>query len=80
MTLKLLVQPLATWLLARHIIQLPPPLTHTAVLIAAMPTGTGPFMVAEFYRREAAITSRVVLVSTTISVLTIIAYLGLVRP
>ncbi|RVR01195.1 AEC family transporter, partial [Enterobacter hormaechei] len=30
-----------------------PLLVHTAVLLAALPTGTGPFMLAEFYRREA---------------------------
>jgi malonate transporter and related proteins len=50
-------------------------LTHAAVLLAALPTGTGPFMLAEFYRREASITGRVVLTSTIVSVATITAYL-----
>jgi malonate transporter and related proteins len=79
-TLKLLVQPLVTWVFARHVLDLAPTLTDTAVLMAALPTGTGPFMVAEFYRREAGITSRAVLVSTIMSVLTITVYLGLIRP
>lgn len=77
--LKLLVHPLATWLTARFLLHLTPDLTDTAVLLAALPTGTGPFMVAEFYRREAGITSRVVLISTIISVLTITLYLSFLR-
>lgn len=73
---KLLLQPAVTWVLAALVFGLPPVLTHTAVLLAALPTGTGPFMLAEFYRREAELTSRVVLVSTVVSVLTISAYLA----
>lgn len=46
-------------------------LVHTVVLLAALPTGTGPFMLAEFYQREGRITSRCVLVS----VVTITLYL-----
>ncbi|WP_454883144.1 AEC family transporter [Sphingomonas oryzagri] len=75
--LKLVVQPSVTWLLATQIFHLPPMLTHTAVLLAALPTGTGPFMVAEFYRREASITSGVVLASTIASLATITLYLAL---
>jgi len=74
---KLLLQPLATWLLATRIFHLNPPLTAAAVLLATLPTGTGPFMVAEFYGREAAITARVVLVSTIASLLTITLYLAI---
>jgi malonate transporter and related proteins len=33
-------------------------------VLAALPTGTGPFMLAEYYRREAHITSRTILLST----------------
>jgi predicted permease len=47
------------------------------VLLAALPTGTGPFMLAEFYGREASLTGRVVLTSTVLSVLTISTYLAL---
>ncbi|MGP7795622.1 AEC family transporter [Sphingomonas sp. CLY1604] len=80
MTLKLLVQPLATWALARHVLHVAPASTYTAVLMAALPTGTGPFMVAQFYGREAGTTSRVVFGTTIMSVLTITAYLGVVSP
>jgi malonate transporter len=78
-TLKLIAQPALTWLLATYVFQLAAPLTHAAVLLAALPTGTGPFMVAEFYRREAGITARVVLVSTIVSLGTITLYLSLAR-
>ncbi len=77
-TLKLLLQPLLTWLLARFVFGLPAALTHAAVLLAALPTGTGPFMLAELYRRPAQVTSRVILVSTLLSLLTVSGYLMLV--
>lgn len=61
---KLLVQPLLTWWLAARVFALPMPLVEMAVLLAALPTGTGPFMLAEFYRREAGVTARTILLST----------------
>ncbi|WP_213978866.1 AEC family transporter [Sphingomonas sp. dw_22] len=75
--LKLVAQPGATWALATGIFHLSAPLTQAAVLLAALPTGTGPFMVAEFYRREAGITSGAVLASTIASLATIALYLSL---
>jgi predicted permease len=45
--------------------------------MAALPTGTGPFMLAEFYGREARITSRAILVSTIASLATITVLLSL---
>lgn len=75
--LKLLVQPAITWLIAAPILGLPPAAAHTAVLLAALPTGTGPFMLAEFYEREAVRTSRVVLASTVLSVATLSLYLAM---
>ena len=73
--LKLLGQPVATWALAVWVFHLPTPLTHAAVLMATLPTGTGPFMAAQHYRRDAALTSQVVLISTILSVATITLYL-----
>jgi malonate transporter len=75
---KLVVQPVVAWVLATAVFGLTPLLTHAAVLLAALPTGTGPFMLAEFYRREANVTSSVILVSTILSVLTVSGYLALV--
>jgi predicted permease len=46
---------------------------HTALLVSALPIGTGPFMLAKLYNREAAITSRAILVSTVVSLATVSA-------
>jgi len=72
---KLALQPAVAWGLAM-LFRLPPVLAHTAVLLAALPTGTGPFMLAEFYRREAAVTAKVILVSTIVSLATVSGYLA----
>ncbi|QIG80975.1 AEC family transporter [Stakelama tenebrarum] len=65
--LKLLVQPLAT---AAMLLLLPLPRewAAAALLLAAMPTGTGPFMAAQLYERDVALTARVILISTLVSV------------
>ncbi|MFK3704306.1 hypothetical protein EDF73_104290 [Raoultella sp. BIGb0138] len=76
--LKLLVQPLITWWAATYLFALSPLLIHTSVLMAALPTGTGPFMLAEFYRREAGTTSQCILISTIISLFTLSIYLYLI--
>jgi predicted permease len=72
---KLVALPVLVWLLAT-LLRLPAAATHAAVLSSALPTGTGPFMLAEYYRREARVTSATILVSTVVSVLTISAYLA----
>jgi predicted permease len=69
--IKLVVQPALTWWLAARVFGLPSTMVEMAVVLAALPTGTGPFMLAEFYRREAHITSRVILLSTIGSVVTL---------
>ncbi len=76
--LKLVAQPLMTWLLARYVFGLPPLLTDIAVLLAALPTGTGPFMLAEYYDREAGVTARTILYSTigSLFTLTVLLWLG----
>jgi len=71
--IKLVAQPALTWWLAVKVFPLPATLVHIAVLLAALPTGTGPYMLAEFYRREAGITSRTILFSTLASLLTLSA-------
>lgn len=75
--LKLVAQPAITWVVAVPVLGLSSTLAHTAVLLAALPTGTGPFMLAQFYQREALLTGRVVLLSTVLSVATVSAYLSL---
>jgi predicted permease len=75
--LKLLLHPVIAWVLAVYVFHLPPFLTHAAVLLAALPTGTGPFMLAELYRREAGITSTTILVSTILSIVTVSVYVAI---
>lgn len=77
-SLKLFAQPAATWFLAVEVFHLSAPLAAMATLLAALPTGTGPFMVAELYGRESGITSRVILCSTVASLATITPLLALV--
>lgn len=74
--LKLIAQPAITWVVAVPVLGLSAPLAHTAVLLAALPTGTGPFMLTQFYQREALLTGRVVLITTILSVPTLSAYLS----
>lgn len=69
--LKLVGQPLATWLLARFAFHLTPAMTGLAVVLAGLPTGTGPYMLAALYRRDAAVTAGSILVSTIASIGTI---------
>jgi predicted permease len=68
--LKLVVHPLLTWGLAAAL-SVPQPLAAMAVLLAALPTGAGPFIVAEYYRLPAVVTSTVILVSTVGSLVTV---------
>jgi malonate transporter and related proteins len=76
---KLLLHPVLTFVLVTLVFPLPSILAHTAVLLSALPTGTGPFMLAEFYRREADATASAILVSTVLSLFSVSAYLALVR-
>ncbi len=69
--LKLVVQPLITWYLAFQVFELPTLWAYSALLLSALPTGTGPYMLAEFYGREGSRVSRVVLYSTFGSLLTL---------
>lgn len=68
---KLFLQPALTWVLAYHVFFLSPKLANTAVLLAALPTGTGPFMLAELYQRGTIATSNAILYSTIGAVITL---------
>ena len=76
--LKLVAQPLFTLAFA-WLVPMPKAWFETALLLAALPTGTGPFMLAKLYGREAAVTSQAILVSTVLSVVTVsglVAWIG----
>ncbi len=69
---KLLVQPLVT-LAALWVFPLARPYAAAALILAALPTGTGPFMVAELYAQEVTLASRAILVSTSLSLVSVTA-------
>ncbi len=69
--LKLIGQPALTWLLARFVFQMAPQETAVAVVLSALPTGTGPYMLAQLYRRDATVTAGSIMATTVLSVVTI---------
>ncbi len=75
--LKLVAQPAITALFAYGAFRLAALPAAAAGLVAALPTGTGPFMVAEFYKREAVVTSGTILYSTVASVVTLTVCLAI---
>jgi malonate transporter len=77
--LKLLVQPAVTALFAFYIFDMPALWSHAAVLLSALPIGSGPFTIAKLYGIEAGITSGAILISHLFSVATVsilVAWLG----
>jgi predicted permease len=72
---KLIVQPAVTAILAWYVFALPPLVALTVIAVAAMPTGTGPFMIAELYARDGKVTTGPILVSTVLSIVSIAAIL-----
>jgi hypothetical protein len=69
--IKLIAQPLLVAWLALSVFEMDYELAMMAILLAALPTGTGPFMLAEYYRREAVTTAQTVLFSTVLSLVTL---------
>jgi malonate transporter len=76
--LKLVIQPAIVAICAYGIFKLQPVPAAIVVLLSALPTGTGPFMIAEFYKREAVVTSGTILLTTMASVISLSACLVLV--
>ncbi|MBF6617184.1 MAG: AEC family transporter [Candidimonas sp.] len=76
--LKLLLHPLVTFVLVYWVFQMPPMWAAVAVLLAALPVGTGPFMLAKLYEREPGVTSRAILISTVLSLITVSALVALI--
>ena len=76
---KLLVLPAICALLAIPLFHLPPVWATTAVLLNALPTGTGPFMLAEFYGRDVARASRIMFVTTVLSLASVPVCIALLR-
>ena len=78
--LKLFVQPALTWGAATFVFHLSPLLTAIAVVVAGLPTGTGPYMLANMYERDVSSTAGSVLISTVLSVATIAILVSVFKP
>jgi predicted permease len=76
---KLVVLPAICAVLALKVFVLPPAWATTAVLLNALPTGTGPFMLAEFYGRDVARASRIMFATTVLSLATVPLCIALLR-
>ena len=74
--LKLIVHPLLAFVLVTWVFDMPAMWASAAILLAALPVGTGPFMVAKLYGREPAVTSEATLISTVVSVFTVTLLVG----
>lgn len=68
---KLIVHPLATWLIARYLIPLDPLEEAIAVLMAALPTGGLIFVLAQRYGVYVQRATAAILVSTIVSIATV---------
>lgn len=69
--LKIGFQPLLTALLAFYVFDMPRMWAQIAILSSALPVGTGPFMMAQIYQRDASASAQAILISTLCSVITI---------
>ena len=68
---KLFIQPLIAWVIAGPFLDLPSMWVSAIVILSALPTGTGPFMLAQYYKADGSVISRVVLITTVGSLLTL---------
>ena len=69
--LKLLVMPLLTWLIGFHWLAIDPQMAKIALLLNALPTGAGAFVLAQQYDRLVGQTSASILLSTLLSVISV---------
>ena len=74
--LKLLVQPAVTALLAVYVFHVAPSWSRPAVLLSALPIGSGPFTIAKLYGLRPGVTSGAILVSHVVSVVTVSALIA----
>lgn len=69
--LKLVLQPIVVALLAIYVFAMPIEWVMMAILLAALPTGTGPYMLADFYQKDARICAKTIVYSTVLSLFTL---------
>ena len=70
-SLKLLAQPVITGLLAIYAFGLAGMDAQLVIILSALPTGTGAFMLADVYERDLEVTSTTIMLSTILSALSL---------
>lgn len=75
--LKLMVHPALVYLLAVHVLRLPPVFAAAAVLFASCPTGINAFLLAERYRAGETIASGAIALSTVLASVTMVLWVWL---
>jgi malonate transporter and related proteins len=76
--LKLVLQPAAVYLLAFHVIAMPPVWAAVAVLFAACPTGVNAYLLAQNYRSGEGLTAAAITLSTVCAAVTCTFWVWLV--
>jgi len=74
--LKLIVHPAIVYLLAFHVLDIPPLWGATAVLLAACPTGINAYLLAQNYREGVALASGSVFLTTVLALATSVFWLA----
>ncbi len=73
---KLVVHPALAWFFGRYVFDLSPFWTSALVLMCALPSGTGSFMLAESYGRDATLSSRTIVITTLVSIISLALIVG----
>ena len=76
---KLLIHPLAMYVVVSQVPDLPPVWLHTAVLMATLPAATNVFVIAQSYDVWKERASSAVVISTLLSIVTVTGFLYLVQ-
>jgi predicted permease len=76
-SLKLILHPLAVWVLAFHVFTMPPAYAGVATLFAAMPVGINSYLLAVRYKAETGLIAAAVMLSTLLAVATTVAWLAI---
>lgn len=75
--LKLVLHPLAVWVLAFHVFSMPPAYAGVATLFAAMPVGINSYLLAARYKAETGLIAAAVMLSTLLAAATTVAWLAI---
>ena len=76
-SLKLVLHPLAVWVLAFHVFTMPPAYAGVATLFAAMPVGINSYLLAARYKTETGLIAAAVMLSTLFAAVTTLVWLAI---